>query len=348
MSLRMRGAAFAALAVLSTAVLPGAASAQGFFGSLFGWGGGAQPPPAAPRPPARHATPPPVPPALGHRAPLYDPHPPDRAEQSAPEQGGRFRTMCVRLCDGYYWPINNNVGRSRFYRDARACRSSCGEESRLFFHSSSSGDASGMVDQQGRPYVQLPNAFKYRKQLVDGCRCRPEPWSETELDRHRVYAMNEMSRRQLQDGEAGQVATGPRAAGEVIAGDYRQERVEYAQAEPAEAAEPATAGEAGEPARGVAGPVAAAAGQAPMPAAAAPDAPEPTVAPAAAAPVKAPRTAGRRRQAAEPAVAAARQAQAGQRPKAKPAPAVKLASATKALGSPPNGLGGTAKRWPGD
>ena len=233
MSLRERRAALAVLAVVSAVFLPGAASAQGFFGNLFGWGGGSQPP-AAPQPPARQAAPALVPPALGHRAPLYNPHQRERAaEQSSSEhQGGRFRTMCVRLCDGYYWPISNNVGRSRFYRDSRACRSSCGEESRLFFHSSSSGDASEMVDQQGRPYMLLPNAFRYRKQLVDGCRCRPEPWSETELDRHRVYAMNEMSRRQLQEGEGGQIVSGPRPAGVAIAGVYRQERVEHPQPAP--------------------------------------------------------------------------------------------------------------------
>jgi hypothetical protein len=37
-------------------------------------------------------------------------------------------------------------------------------------------------------YTALPNAFKYRKTLVDGCRCRPQPWSEAELARHRAYA----------------------------------------------------------------------------------------------------------------------------------------------------------------
>jgi hypothetical protein len=44
-----------------------------------------------------------------------------------------------------------------------------------------------MVDLTGRAYSSFPNAFKYRKTLVPGCRCRPQPWSEAERRRHRSY-----------------------------------------------------------------------------------------------------------------------------------------------------------------
>ena len=45
-----------------------------------------------------------------------------------------------------------------------------------------------MVDLTGRAYGSYPTAFKYRKTLVEGCGCRPQPWSETERARHRAYA----------------------------------------------------------------------------------------------------------------------------------------------------------------
>ena len=45
-----------------------------------------------------------------------------------------------------------------------------------------------MVDLTGMAYSALPNAFRYRKALVPECRCRPQPWSEAELQRHREYA----------------------------------------------------------------------------------------------------------------------------------------------------------------
>jgi uncharacterized protein DUF2865 len=45
-----------------------------------------------------------------------------------------------------------------------------------------------MVDLTGLAYSALPNAFRYRKTLVPECRCRPQPWSDAELQRHRAYA----------------------------------------------------------------------------------------------------------------------------------------------------------------
>ena len=48
-----------------------------------------------------------------------------------------------------------------------------------------------MTDLSGRAYGRLPQAFQYRKELVAGCACKPEPWSEAELARHEAYAMIE-------------------------------------------------------------------------------------------------------------------------------------------------------------
>jgi hypothetical protein len=177
----------ACAATLLTSVglaVPTAASAQGLFQSLFGWGSPQQPP--APQvAPA---------PGFGHRAPAYNPYN-DRARDPADGQrdrGGRYRTLCVRLCDGYYWPISNATGRTGFYRDANICRTSCGEDVRLFHQPAGSGEAESMVDNQGRLYTSLPNAFRHRKEYVQGCRCKAEPWTEAEENRHRRYALEEM------------------------------------------------------------------------------------------------------------------------------------------------------------
>lgn len=97
-----------------------------------------------------------------------------------------YRTLCVRHCDGYYWPVSNAVSRSRFYRDADACRESCSAEASLYYHPVDGG-TDDMVDLMGRSYASLPAAFQYRKSLVHGCTCRPQPWSESEFERHRAY-----------------------------------------------------------------------------------------------------------------------------------------------------------------
>ncbi len=114
----------------------------------------------------------------------------DGAAARAKDRSHGYRTVCVRMCDGFYWPVSFSTPRSRLYRDATVCSSSCGAEAKLFHFASSGGQIDDAVDLTGRAYSRLPNAFRYRKSLVQGCTCRPEPWSEAEIDRHHVYALN--------------------------------------------------------------------------------------------------------------------------------------------------------------
>jgi hypothetical protein len=126
----------------------------------------------------------------GYRPPYYQRERDFDEDDPPPVQRsfGTVRTLCVRLCDGYYFPISFATSRSALARDADSCTASCGSEARLFYYSNPGGDIETMVDLNGLAYQSLPNAFKYRKTLVNDCRCRPQPWSETELQRHRAYA----------------------------------------------------------------------------------------------------------------------------------------------------------------
>lgn len=166
----------AGVAMTVLCLLAGPASAQGFFQTLFGI---SAPTPSKPVPSLR---------SFGRFSPyggagvsMYDiPAPVSRPDT--------YRTMCVRMCDGYYFPISSNATRSQFYRDAQACQASCGSEARLFTMPNSSEDMSTMTDLTGRTYGRLPVAFRYRKALNRGCACRPAPWSSAERARHRQYA----------------------------------------------------------------------------------------------------------------------------------------------------------------
>jgi Protein of unknown function (DUF2865) len=106
---------------------------------------------------------------------------------------GTYRTLCVRLCDGYYFPISFSATRDALARDAAKCATSCGSEARLFYHSNPGGEVDSMIDLSGMAYTQLPTAFKYRKTLVSGCACRPQPWTEAELQRHQNYADGQLA-----------------------------------------------------------------------------------------------------------------------------------------------------------
>ena len=90
--------------------------------------------------------------------------------------GGNWRTMCVRSCDGYYFPISSTANSSDFGRDQRACQMMCpGTKTELYYHSSFGEESEDMVSvTTGRAYVDLPTAFSYRNSTANSnkaCSC---------------------------------------------------------------------------------------------------------------------------------------------------------------------------------
>ena len=106
-----------------------------------------------------------------------------------PDSGGPYKTMCVRTCDGFYFPVRHNARRKNFASDVKSCRNACGSQGKLFYYPLR--DAEGpdtMVDLDGRKYAETATAFAYRKKLAGGCACKPDPWSYEEARRHQSYA----------------------------------------------------------------------------------------------------------------------------------------------------------------
>lgn len=110
----------------------------------------------------------------------------------APEM---FRTYCVRLCDGYYWPLSFSTSAERLGRDSSACQSSCDSPARLFVHRVSRGGPGTMVSLEGLSYTSLKTAFLFRSRFDATCRCKPQPWDEAATNRHRLFAANEAARK---------------------------------------------------------------------------------------------------------------------------------------------------------
>jgi Protein of unknown function (DUF2865) len=106
-----------------------------------------------------------------------------------------FRTVCVRVCDGYYFPISFSATREHFERDRQVCENSCGSQARLFVYRNPGGSIEDMRDLQGKAYKDLRTAFLYRTQYVADCKCRPHPWEQQALDQHRLYALAEAKRK---------------------------------------------------------------------------------------------------------------------------------------------------------
>ena len=109
--------------------------------------------------------------------------------------GGTYRTVCVRLCDGFYFPISASTTRDRFAADDRACRSKCGAEARLFVYKAAGGSPDTMVDVRGRAYTKLETAFLYRNAYDASCKCRAHPWEPDSIKAHKAYAGKEWKRK---------------------------------------------------------------------------------------------------------------------------------------------------------
>lgn len=98
----------------------------------------------------------------------------DRLRRDNGFGGGAYRTLCVRTCDGYYFPISFEATPAAFGRDANACRALCpGTDVALYVHHNPGEEADQMVSLAGEPYTALPNAFRYRKEYDRSCTCPP-------------------------------------------------------------------------------------------------------------------------------------------------------------------------------
>ncbi|MEM7778592.1 MAG: DUF2865 domain-containing protein [Pseudomonadota bacterium] len=84
-----------------------------------------------------------------------------------------YRTLCVRLCDGYYFPVSFSTLPNYFGRDAEACRSRCAAPTALYYYQNPGGSIDQMVSVNGQaPYKDLTTAFAYRKKFIKGCSCK--------------------------------------------------------------------------------------------------------------------------------------------------------------------------------
>lgn len=156
------------------------AKAQGFFQSLFGGTANNRPQFAPSRrgPGSGRYSP------HGQAGPWWQP----RHYPSSRPRSRAYTAMCVRMCDGFYFPVSQRATRDDFYKLARRCQDNCSSEAKLFFMPSTGGEIAQMTDLSGRAYEHIDTAFLYRKKLVKSCTCKPMPWSYSARARHAQYA----------------------------------------------------------------------------------------------------------------------------------------------------------------
>jgi hypothetical protein len=144
-----RQVALGAAAALCALALAPAAQAEDFLSALFGaFGGGRSHAPSIPLPFAGEG----------------NPFAPQNDARSRAGYSGGGQAYCVRTCDGRYFPISASDSQSR----AASCSSFCpASETKVVYGSNIDSAAT----ESGKPYSELPNAFRYRNELVAGCTC---------------------------------------------------------------------------------------------------------------------------------------------------------------------------------
>jgi hypothetical protein len=98
---------------------------------------------------------------------------------------GTFHTVCVRTCDGYYFPISYSTVPSHFADDQRVCQRECpAAEANLYAFRNPGEDMNQAMSINGQPYTALPAAFQYRKQFTPTCSCRRpgQSWADALKD----------------------------------------------------------------------------------------------------------------------------------------------------------------------
>jgi hypothetical protein len=146
-----KGLAVGAMVVLCSAALAPSAHAGDFLSALFGaFGGNRSDAPAVPLPFANEGDP------SAQQTP--------QAEARPRAAFGGGQAYCVRTCDGRYFPLSASDNQSR----AASCNSFCpASETKVVYGSNIDSAAT----EGGKPYSELPNAFRYRSEIVAGCTC---------------------------------------------------------------------------------------------------------------------------------------------------------------------------------
>ena len=145
------------------------------------------------------------------------------AEMANPmAQTGSYRTVCVRTCDGYYFPISYATSPARFAQDEKSCQRLCpAAEAQLFSYRTEGEDISQATSSSGAAYTSLPNAFKYRQTFDAACSCKKagQSWAEAmggtddSLEAGDIVVTEDRARQMaLPPGQRGQKGRQPAAA----------------------------------------------------------------------------------------------------------------------------------------
>lgn len=105
--------------------------------------------------------------------------PPKPKKALGPFRGGGNQAVCVRTCDGFFFPVNYEGAKSDD-RYAEACANSCPASRTEVYFMPRGGDLRQAATASGERYTALDTAFRYRKERDATCSCKSasQSWAE--------------------------------------------------------------------------------------------------------------------------------------------------------------------------
>ena len=133
---------------------------------------------------------------------------PDNTDQQIVDDKprGGSEAVCVRTCDGSFFPISYSARRANLGDLQEMCTALC-PAAEVKLYTRSMRDMKTAVSIDGEPYTSLENAFKYEKTVVPQCSCRKpgQSWAEALVDAERL----------LGEGRKGDIIVTPEKAEEL-------------------------------------------------------------------------------------------------------------------------------------
>jgi Protein of unknown function (DUF2865) len=118
----------------------------------------------------------------------FDDQPPTRNDQSLPPSGeggvvhahaGSY-AVCVKTCDGSFFPVSYSGAGSRADSLEEVCRALCPNADVALYSFPFGGTIEEAESPSGEPYANLPNASKFERTYDPNCSCRRkgQSWAE--------------------------------------------------------------------------------------------------------------------------------------------------------------------------
>ncbi len=124
----------------------------------------------------------------GGREEGVQPEQPEQPIYRSIDPNGRYRSICVRLCDGFFYPVSYSTYAGHLTQDATECQSNCAAPAELYVYRNPGQGPEQAISLNGSAYADLPVAFKYRKEYVKGCSCKQAEYNPTDIETYNKSA----------------------------------------------------------------------------------------------------------------------------------------------------------------